>query len=131
MTSGTVQLERRAAQRFDFHLPLYVRSVTRNLEGCGFTQDLSARGAFFFIDLELVTGEVVELTLVMPSEITLAENMRVRCRGTVLRTVPASHGAKAAAAVQIAGYEFLPEAQAATTLGEGYSGTPESPSLRP
>jgi hypothetical protein len=54
----------------------------------------------------------------MPSEITLGENMRVRCRGHVLRVVkPAqaspdstpSAEAKIGVAVRLEGYEYLSE----------------------
>jgi hypothetical protein len=38
-------------------------------------------------------GSEIELTLKMPSEITLGESMRVRCRGRVMRVVrPADNG---------------------------------------
>ena len=111
MTTTQVQLERRSTQRFDFHLPVSVRLAgTTDREGCGFTQDLSARGALFYTDFPLALGNAVELTLVMPSEITLAENMRVRCRGKVVRVCPPAAGSKCAVAVQLEGYEFLPEA---------------------
>src|SRR5207244_8956418 len=56
-----------------------------NLQGTGFTQDLSARGALLYTDLMPSEGEEIELTLIMPSEITLAENMPVCCRGKVVR----------------------------------------------
>ena len=53
-------------------------------------------GAFLFTDMALSEGAEIELTLRMPSEITLGENMRVRCRGEVLRiTKPADKGWKA------------------------------------
>ena len=111
MTTTQVQLERRSTQRFDFHLPVSVRLAGNpEHEGCGFTQDLSARGALFYTDFSLALGDAVELTLVMPSEITLAENMRVRCRGKVVRVCAPGATSKCAVAVQLAGYEFLPEA---------------------
>ena len=111
MTTTQVQLERRSTQRFDFHLPVSVRRPgSPDHEGNGFTQNLSARGALFYSDFSLNMGEAIELTLVMPSEITLAENMRVRCRGKVVRVCPPAAGSKCAVAVQLEGYEFLPEA---------------------
>jgi|SRR5580658_1839323 hypothetical protein len=76
-------LERRGAQRFEVHLPLSVHFEGRTVPG--FTQDLSGRGIFFYTEMALPEGAVVELTFLMPSEITLAENMPVRCRGRVLR----------------------------------------------
>jgi hypothetical protein len=114
MNTGQVHCERRAAQRFDFHLPVTVGLADTRQEGSGFTQDLSARGAFFYTDLELPAGACVELTLVMPSEITLAENMRVRCRGKVVRVGRPSVGTKCGVAVHLEGYEFLQEDEADT-----------------
>jgi len=80
-------VERRVGQRFPYLLPLSLRQPATSLEGVGFTQDLSSRGVFFFTDAPLTAGSEIELTLRMPSEITLGENMRVRCRGSVLRIV--------------------------------------------
>lgn len=87
MTTPPVGLERRIGQRFAFNLPVSLREVATASEGLGFTQDLSSRGAFLFTDMALSEGAEIELTLEMPSEITLGENMRVRCRGSVLRIV--------------------------------------------
>ncbi len=89
MTTPPVGLERRIGQRFAFNLPVSLRDVSTTAEGLGFTQDLSSRGAFFFTDMALSEGAEIELTLRMPSEITLGENMPVRCRGSVLRVVKA------------------------------------------
>jgi hypothetical protein len=110
MSTDQVHLERRGAQRFDFHLPVTVRLAGTAQEGHGFTQDLSARGALFYTDFVLSEGDAIELTLVMPSEITLAENMRVRCRGKVVRVAKPVVGSRSGVAVHLEGYEFLPEA---------------------
>src|ERR1700680_1863340 len=90
MTIPSVGVERRIGQRFAFNLPVSLRDVSTAAEGLGFTQDLSSRGAFLFTDMALSEGAEIELTLRMPSEITLGDNMRVRCRGRVLRIVKAS-----------------------------------------
>lgn len=115
MTTPPVQIERRAGQRFPYLLPLCLRECATGRETPGFTQDLSSRGVFFFTDVALTEGAEVELTLRMPSEITLGENMRVRCRGHVLRVVkPAATdhapdgGARIGVAVRFEGYEYLP-----------------------
>ncbi len=115
MSSDQVQLERRAAQRFEVHLPVSVRLAGSDREGSGFTQNLCARGALFHTDLPLSEADAIELTLVMPSEITLAENMRVRCRGKVLRVLSSAVGSRSVVAVQLAGYEFLPETDGASS----------------
>ncbi len=109
MSTDQVRFERRATQRFDFHLPVTIRSAVSGSEGYGFTQDLCARGTLLYTDFALSEGDAVELTLVMPSEITLAENMRVRCRGKVRRVCTALTGSKFGVAVHIEGYEYLPE----------------------
>jgi PilZ domain len=87
MTTPQVGVERRIGQRFAFNLPVSLRDVSTAVEGLGFTQDVSSRGAFFFTDMAISAGAEIELTLKMPSEITLGENMPVRCRGRVLRIV--------------------------------------------
>ena len=116
MSTDQVQLERRGAQRFDFHLPVGIRLAGSADEGCGFTQDLSARGALLYTDFSVAVGDPIELTLVMPSEITLAENMRVRCRGKVVRRTNPGVGSKPAVAVHLEGYEFLPDAETGTAI---------------
>ena len=90
MTTPVAGVERRVGQRFPFNLPVSLRDVDTAAEGLGFTQDLSSRGAFLFTTMALHEGAEIELTLRMPSEITLGENMRVRCRGRVLRVVNAA-----------------------------------------
>jgi hypothetical protein len=90
MTTPPVGVERRIGQRFPFNVPVALREVSTDAEGLGFTQDLSSRGAFLFTDMALVEGAEIELTLKMPSEITLGESMRVRCRGRVLRVIQAA-----------------------------------------
>jgi hypothetical protein len=94
MTTPPVSVERRVGQRFAFNLPISLRDQTTAAEGLGFTQDVSSRGAFFFTDIPLGLGAEVEITLNMPSEITLGETMRVRCTGRVLRvSKPPENGA--------------------------------------
>jgi hypothetical protein len=100
------RLERRGAQRFEVNLPLAVHFEGRTVPG--FTQDLSGRGIFFYAETALPEGAVVELTFTMPSEITLAENMPVRCRGRVLRASASQAGQRSGIAVQLDSYEYLP-----------------------
>jgi hypothetical protein len=99
-------LERRGAQRFEMHLPLAIHFDGRTVPG--FTQDLSGRGIFFYADAVLPEGAVVELTFTMPSEITLGENMPVRCRGRVLRASAPQASQRNGIAVQLDSYQYLP-----------------------
>ena len=111
MTTTPVRFERRVGQRFALHVPVTLRLAGSSHEACGFTQDLSARGTFFFTDFPLGSGEVIELTLLMPSEITLGDAMRVRCQGRVLRVIQPSVGTKLGVAVHFDHYEYLTESR--------------------
>jgi PilZ domain len=112
MTDNSSGVERRAAQRFSFHLPVRVRKADTHEQGWGLTQDLSAGGALFFTDMTLSPGTAVELDLVMPAEVSLGEEMKVRCHARVLRVLPPTVGTKSGIAVHIGTYEFLPDAAA-------------------
>ena len=106
MSTDPNRLERRGAQRFELHLPLAVHFEGRTVPG--FTQNLSGRGIFFYTETALPEGAVVELTFTMPSEITLGENMPVRCRGRVLRASASPAGQLNGIAVQLDSYQYLP-----------------------
>ena len=106
MSTTQVRVERRASQRFEFQLPVGIR--VSGTDGNGFTQDLSGRGVSLITDIHLVEGNAVELTLMMPSEITLGESMRVCCRGQVKRVQALNIAAKTSVAVHFDGYKYLP-----------------------
>lgn len=121
MTTPAVRFERRAGQRFSYLLPISLHRAEASVDGVGFTQDVSSRGIFLFTDMPLVEGDTIELTLRMPSEITLGEAMPVRCRGRVLRVerpVSSAHDlspvnraqTKIGVAVRLDRYEYLAEA---------------------
>jgi hypothetical protein len=124
MTTSPVRVERRVGQRFPYSLALSLRQPLGSVEGVGFTQDLSSRGVFFFTDAPLTEGAEIELTLRMPSEITLGENMPVRCRGRILRVVrpstaynltPETVETKIGVAVRLECYEYLTDPSADLT----------------
>lgn len=112
MSTPPVQVERRVGQRFPYAVAVSIHEPSSALKGVGFTQDLSSRGAFFFTEMPLHEGSAIELTLEMPSEITLGENMPVCCRGRVLRVVRPVLGSldsenKIGVAVRLESYEYL------------------------
>ena len=138
MTSPQNQVERRVGQRFPFQLPVSLRSVGSGAEGVGCTQDVSSRGVFFLTSASLRESEEIELTLTMPAEITLGKDMRVRCRGRILRLAKAADGfskvqcevpdetghathaqaseTKIGVAVRLDGYEYLPDSPSLAVL---------------
>ena len=100
------RVERRCGQRFPYQVPVTLRLPGETRTGSGFTQDLSSRGAMLWTDLSLAEGQTIEMTLIMPSEITLADDMNVCCRARVVRCEQAD-GGKPAVAVHIEHYDFL------------------------
>jgi len=113
MSTPPVRVERRVGQRFPYAVAVSIHEPKNSLKGVGFTQDLSSRGAFFFTEMPLTEGSEIELTLEMPSEITLGESMPVCCRGRVLRIVrpvtgsAADSAKKIGVAVRLESYEYL------------------------
>jgi hypothetical protein len=122
MSSEPLRIERRHNQRFNYHLPVSIRMAGSDHEGHGYTQDLSARGVLLFTDFPLAEGNAVELTLQMPSEITLGEAMRVRCYGLVKRVMASAAGTAHGVAVQLERYEYLPDADQVRSSGVRNSG---------
>jgi PilZ domain-containing protein len=109
---ASIQIERRAAQRFDLQLPVSLHVATEGKENRSLTRDLSAAGTLLYTDRRLEENASVELTFVMPSEITFDGNLRVRCLGKVLRVTPPQVGANYSIAVRFEHYEFLPDKEA-------------------
>lgn len=102
------RIERRCAHRFSEYQVSVVLQKTEGLTGTGFTLDLSSKGALLWTEFALAADEVVDMTLVMPSEITLADRMSVRCRARVLRVQHDADRGKLAVAVKIEHYDYLP-----------------------
>jgi hypothetical protein len=100
------QIERRSGQRFPYQVPVMLRVPGEAQSGSGCTQDLSSRGAMVWTEFPLIVGQMVDMTFVMPSEITLADDMSVCCRARVVRREQVD-GGKPAIAVQIEHYDFL------------------------
>jgi hypothetical protein len=112
MNPSQSERECRAAQRFPFQVPIRLKLKERDWNGIGVTQNVSARGAFFYTDMPVAGGSGVEFTLVLPSEVTLTENMRVRCQGKAVRVVDVGVPGKLGVAVVVERYEFLSDPQA-------------------
>jgi PilZ domain len=117
-----VRIERRGGHRFtQYQVPVVLRAGDDS-SGVGFTLDLSCRGALLRTDFQLATGQVIDMILAMPSEITLTEEMNVRCRARVLR-LENDRGGRPAVAIKIEHYEFLPQD---TSLAPGATGETHS-----
>lgn len=99
--------ERRATRRFDMRLSALVKTTEGSpCELPTETQNVSARGVFFYLDRHIAPGTHLEVTLTFPSHITLTDPVRIRFLARVLRidTAPTS---RVGVAAFIEEYEFL------------------------
>jgi len=98
--------ERRAMRRFDMRLPATVR-----LEGAGEfhteTQNVSARGVFFYFDQPVPAGTKLEIILTFPPHVTLTDSVRVRFFAHVIRVEESTTSVRTGVAAMIENYEFM------------------------
>ena len=100
--------ERRMMRRFDMRLPAIVRLDQE--QGGEFhteTQNVSARGVFFYLDKSVPTGTRCEVTLTFPPHITLTDAVRVRFTARVIRVESPLPSSRIGTAALIEDYEFL------------------------
>jgi len=93
-------------RRFDMRLPAMVRLEDAN-EFHTETQNVSARGVFFYVDRSIIAGTKVEVTLTFPPHVTLTDAVRVRFSARVIRVENPLPSARIGVAAIIENYEFL------------------------
>src|SRR5271169_5358778 len=98
--------ERRMMRRFDMRLPAIVRLDQEN-EFHTETQNVSARGVFFYLDRAVTAGTPCEVTLTFPPHITLTDAVRVRFTARVIRVESPLPSLRIGTAAMIEDYEFL------------------------
>jgi len=93
-------------RRFDMRLPAVVR-----LEGINElhteTQNVSARGVFFYLEHSVSAGTRLEVTLTFPPHVTLTDAVRVRFAARVIRVENPLPSSRIGVAAMIEDYEFL------------------------
>jgi hypothetical protein len=94
-------------RRFDMRLPAIVRVEGAN-EVHTETQNVSARGVFFFLEHNVSAGTKLEVTLTLPPHVTLTDSVRVRFSARVIRAEKPLSSARVGVAAMIENYEFLP-----------------------
>lgn len=93
-------------RRFDMRLPAIVRVAGAN-EFETETQNVSARGVFFYLDRAVSAGTKIEVTLTFPPHITLTDSVRVRFSARVVRVENPLPSLRIGTAAMIEDYEFL------------------------
>ena len=100
--------ERRTMRRFDMRLPAAVNGTDAGVVGLlTETQNVSARGVFFYLDQPLPEGSQLEMVLTFPPHITLTDAVRVRFRARVVRVETPLPSSRVGIAAIIEDYEFL------------------------
>jgi|SRR5581483_8481884 len=98
--------ERRLMRRFDMRLPAIIR-LEGSPEVHTETQNVSARGVFFYLDQPVTAGTQLEVTLTFPPHITLTDAVRVRFSARVIRVEQPLPSSRVGTAAMIEDYEFL------------------------
>jgi len=93
-------------RRFDMRLPAVVR-LDQDHEFHTETQNVSARGVFFYLDRPIPAGTPCEVTLTFPPHITLTDAVRVRFTARVIRVESPLPSLRIGTAAMIENYEFL------------------------
>ena len=109
-------LDRRTMRRFDMRLPALVR-LDQATQLQTETQNVSARGVFFYLDRPLPSGTRCEVTLTFPPHITLTDAVRVRFTARVIRSEAPLPSSRVGTAAVIEDYEFLRSSGTTDFLG--------------
>jgi hypothetical protein len=108
--------DRRTMRRFDMRLPAVVKLAEAG-DGGGAempageilteTQNVSARGVFFYVDRPITQGTRLAVTMTFPPHITLTDPVRVRFVARVVRVEAPLPVSRIGIAALIEEYEFL------------------------
>jgi hypothetical protein len=79
--------DRRTARRYELSLPVIVRAPMDKEAATltGKTRDISTRGVYFTIDNNVSAGADLNLTVILPAEVTGGTEVFVRATGKVIR----------------------------------------------
>jgi hypothetical protein len=108
--------ERRTMRRFDMRLPAMVKfaqagngasSEIPEREILTETQNVSARGIFFYVDRPITQGTRVAVTMTFPPHITMTDPVRVRFVARVVRVEAPLPVSRIGVAAFIEEHEFL------------------------
>ncbi|HEY1660335.1 MAG TPA: PilZ domain-containing protein [Candidatus Sulfotelmatobacter sp.] len=121
-------------RRFDMRLPAIIRLETTSDDEQAAqageiqteTQNVSARGVFFYLDRPVQSGTRCEVTLTFPPHITLTDAVRVRFTARVIRSEAPLPSQRVGTAAVIEDYEFLRSGGGSTFLDE-FQGTWKAP----
>jgi hypothetical protein len=98
-------VDKRVHRRYTLKIPLTSKSLTPANGGIQ-TSNVSARGVFFMSSTKPEEGAPLEFSLTLSPEITLTDNIVIRCKGRVVRVDQAPGSDKVGIAAVIEKYDF-------------------------
>ena len=100
--------ERRNHRRYELSLEVKVRPRSKRTHPAvqTYTRDISARGIYFNLSDKMEVGSELDFELNLPPELSGGKNVRIRCRGRIVRVeAPDSGGVGIGATIET--YEFV------------------------
>jgi hypothetical protein len=105
--------DRREARRFTMDLPLSILPWERTgNELPVHMRDVSYRGLYFFVGEPFEAGREIDFVITLPKDLLKSSDVKIRCRGKVIRVDPGDNG-RLGVAAKIERYEFVPTIAAA------------------
>jgi hypothetical protein len=100
--------ETRTGKRFDLKLPISIEASDSAKKLDGITDNVSAAGVYLHANARLQVGSKISFEIILPREVTGGNaDVKLQCRGTVVRTEPGNVQDKTGVACVIDGYEFI------------------------
>jgi hypothetical protein len=100
--------DRREARRFTMNLPLSILPWEHAGDELSVDmRDVSYRGLYFFAGEEFEAGREIAFVITLPKDLLKSSDVKIRCRGKVVRVDPGENG-KLGIAAMIERYEFIP-----------------------
>ena len=100
--------ERRKYRRYDLAIEVQVKPRKRAAAPLRtVTHDISARGVYFDFSEKMEPGSELEFELNLPPELAAGRQVRIRCRGKIVRVEEGGEDRAIRVAATIENYEFV------------------------
>jgi hypothetical protein len=104
----TAAVDRRKYRRYDLSIEVKVQPRKRAAPVVeAHTRDISARGVYFDFSEKMEIGSELEFELNLPAELCAGKNVRIRCRGRIVRLDKPKADTGVGIAATIESYEFV------------------------
>lgn len=102
-----VGIDQRRHSRYKLSFPVRVHSKAETPAAETTTRDVSARGVSFYFSEDMELGTEVNWEMALPPQLCQGKNVRIRCRGKIVRVEPRDEQGRVGVAATIESYEFV------------------------